>query len=242
MHIRILLKHIGIKDEKIEFFDVIQQIVSPSEELLEKFKVDIRVVLPNIVRKKPDIKEREDGKYFTDERGIKWKMPEGCFYFDIVKSPPSGNITEKDIDNYQWPDPTSPSLFEGIIKKAKEYYEKGYAVILESFCSGVFEMACRIRGYEQLYMDLAVNPSIACKIMDKIVELKIKFYKEASKKIGKYIQFIREGDDIAGQENLLISLTMYTEYIKPRHKKLFEAQKKYFPQFTTFKMMFHQKI
>ena len=86
-------------------------------------------------------------------------------------------------------------------------------------------------------MDLAVNPSIACKIMDKIVELKIKFYEEASKKIGKYIQFIREGDDIAGQKNLLISLKMYSEYIKPRHKKLFEAQKKYFPQ--PFFIFFH---
>ncbi len=57
----------------------------------------------------------------------------------------------------------------------------------------------------------------------------------AAKELGEYIQFIREGDDIAGQESLLISPKMYLKYIKPRHKELFNAQKKIFPEpFYTF--------
>ena len=232
-----LARYLGVEEEEIEFFDTVQQLVYPSERLLEKLSVDTRGVVPNIVRKNPEIEEKEDGKYFTDEWGIRWKMPKDGFYFDIVESPLSGNITEEDIEKFPWPDPTSPHLFDGVVEKAKKYYGNGYAVMLESFCSGIFEMSCRLRGYEQFYTDLAINPEIACKIMDKIVELKIKFYEEASKKIGKYIQFIREGDDIAGQKNLLISPKMYSEYIKPRHKQLFEAQKKYFPE--PFFIFFH---
>ncbi len=230
-----LIHHLDMEDE-IEFFDVIQQLCICKEELLKKFQVDTRGLVPNIIRKKPSINSQPDGKYFTDEWKIKWKMPQDGLYFDIVESPLAGDITEKDIENFPWPEPC-PSLFDGLVEKAKKYYEEGYAIILESFCSGIFEMSCRIRGYEQFYIDLVANPNLACKIMDKFLELKIKFYKMASEKLGKYIQFIREGDDIAGQESLLISPEIYKNYIKPRHKELFENQKKIFPQ--PFYIFFH---
>lgn len=232
-----IIKYLGIKEEKIEFFDTVQQLVYPSEEFLEKLNVDVRGIVPDIVRKNPSVENLPDGKYFTDEWGIRWRMPEGGFYYDIVKSPLSGEITEKDIDNFPWPDPSLPHLFDGIVERAKKYFQDGYAVMLESFCSGIFEMSCRLRGYEQFYMDLAINPSLACKLMDKIVEIKIEFYRKAAEKLGEYINFIREGDDVGGQEALLISPEMYYEYIKPRHKQLFEAQKKYFPQ--PFFIFFH---
>ncbi len=91
-------------------------------------------------------------------------------------------------------------------------------------------MACRVRGVEQFYMDLAVNPELACAVMDRFVDMKIRYYEAAAELLGKYVQFIRESDDLAGQEALLISPRMYRELIKPRHKKLFDAQKRLFPK------------
>jgi len=231
-----LVNFLGEKINELEFFDVIQQLVVVKENILKRLKVDTRGLMPNVVRKNPIIKDYPDFKLFTDEWGANWKMPkEKGFYFDLIKSPLSGDITEKDIDNFPWPDPTNPHLLDGLKEKAEEYYQNGYAIILESFGAGIFEMSCRIRGYEQFYSDLAINPNLACKLMDKFLELKIQFYKMASKELGKYIQFIREGDDIAGQKSLLISPKMYLKYIKPRHKELFNAQKKIFPEpFYTF--------
>jgi len=231
-----LVNFLGEKANELEFFDVIQQLVVVKENILKRLKVDTRGLMPNVVRKNPTIKNYPDFKLFTDEWGISWKMPkEKGFYFDLIKSPLSGDITEKDIDNFPWPDPTNPHLLDGLKEKVKEFYQNGYAIILESFGAGIFEMSCRIRGYEQFYSDLAINPNLACKLMDKFLELKIQFYKMASKELGNYIQFIREGDDIAGQKSLLISPKMYLKYIKPRHKELFNAQKKIFPEpFYTF--------
>jgi len=166
-----------------------------------------------------------------------WKMPKGGLYFDLEKSPLSEDITEKDIDNFSWPDPKNPALLYGLEEKARKYHQQGNAVILESLCAGLFEMCCRIRGYEQFYFDLTINPKLAHKLLDKFVELKIQFYKTASKKLGSYVQFIREGDDIAGQKALLISPQMYREFIKPRHKQLFEAQRQIFP--SPFYVFFH---
>ena len=55
--------------------------------------------------------------------------------------------------------------------------------------------------------------------------------------MGEYVQFVREVDYIAGQETLLVSPKMYREMIKSRHKMLFDAQKRCFPE--PFFVFFH---
>ena len=166
-----------------------------------------------------------------------WKRASGGLYFDIVASPFSGEISEQDIDDFPWPDASDPALFEGLAEQAKRHYDNGYAVVLENICAGVFEMCCRVRGAEQFYMDLAINPGLATRLMDKFVELKITYYEKAAEVSGEYVQLVREVDDMAGQEVLLVSPAMYRELIKPRHKQLFEAQRKFFPK--PFYIFFH---
>jgi uroporphyrinogen decarboxylase len=190
----------------------------------------VRGLIPNMVRKHPILEVGEDGESFTDEWGVHWRKPkDGGLYFDLVNSPLSGELTKDDIERHPWPDPKAPALFDGLREKALKYYEKGYAVILESLCAGIFEMSCRIRGYEQFYEDLLLRPELACRLMDKLVECKISFYEKAAELLGQAIQFVREGDDIGSQESLLISPALYRNYLKPRHRRLFEAQKAIFP-------------
>ena len=141
-----------------------------------------------------------------------------------------------DIDKFPWPDPADPRLFEGLVEKAREFYHNGYAVILESISAGIFEMSCRSRGTQYFLMDMALNPELACKLMDKYVDIKIRFY-EAAEELGQYIQFIREGDDVAGQDSLLMSADMYRRLVKPRHEKIIKTQKEIFPQ--PFYAFFH---
>lgn len=232
-----LAQYFGEESRKIEFYDTVQQLPIVSESILEKLGVDIRGLIPNYARKNPAMEENGDSYSFVDEWGIRWEMKKGELYFSMVERPLSGNIDEKDIDNFPWPNPSSPALFQGLEQRAHEFYQQGYPVILESLCAGIFEMSCRMRGEEQFYQDLAINPKLASKLLDKFVELKIQFYHAASERLRNHIQFIREGDDIAGQESLLISPKMYRAFIKPRHKKLFEAQRKIFP--SPFYIFFH---
>jgi uroporphyrinogen decarboxylase len=233
-----LMNHLNEDAGEIEFYDTVQQLVVVKEEILRRFGVDVRGLIPNVIRKDPpDMEESSGPQSFTDEWGVTWAKPESSLYFDLVESPLSGSITEEDIDNFPWPDPADPKLFHGLEEKAREYHENGYAVILESICAGLFEMSCRCRGTQYFLMDMALNPDLACKLMDKFVDIKIQFYKAASEKLGKYIQFVREGDDVAGQESLLMSPDMYRRLLKPRHRKIFDAQRKIFPQ--PFYIFFH---
>ena len=232
-----LAEYLGQEVGEVELCDVVQQLAVAKESVLKKLEVDIRGIVPRIVRKNPSLERAEGGTRFTDEWAVTWKRPQGGLYFDIVAGPFSGEINERDIDGFAWPDACDPALFAGLEERAKEYYERGYAVILENICAGVFEMCCRLRGAERFYMDLAMNPNLACRLMDKFVELKIEYYKAAAERLGQYVQFVREVDDMAGQETLLVSPGMYRDLIKPRHKQLFEAQKKYFP--APFYVFFH---
>lgn len=228
---------LGKEPGRVELCDTIQQLPVVSEKVLKELEVDIRGLIPNFVRKNPKLEDNGDSYSFVDEWGVKWKMPKGALYFSVDASPFSGNISGKDIDNFPWPDAAEPALLDGLEDKAREYYQQGYAVILENLCAGIFEMCCRVRGTEQFCMDLAMNPDIASRLLDKFVELKIQFYEAASEKLGDYVQFIREGDDMAGQESMLISPQMYREFLKPRHKQLFEAQRQFFG--SDFYIFFH---
>ncbi len=232
-----LMNHLGKQVGKVEFYDTVQQVVTVDEELLRELNVDVRGLIPNITRKNPITEKSHNSESFTDEWGVTWEMPESSLYFNLVESPLSGDITEEDIDNFPWPDPADPRLFEGLEEKAREFYDNGYAVILESICAGIFEMSCRSRGTQYFLMDLALNPELACKLMDKFVDIKIRFYEAAAERLGQYIQFIREGDDVAGQESLMMSADMYRKLLKPRHEKIFKAQKEIFPQ--PFYIFFH---
>jgi len=235
-YLRLAEYYLGIKPEKIELYDTAQQLPIVDEIILKELGVDIRGLIPNFGRKNPIVEDKGDHYLFKDEwseaLGI---QKEGEHSFSNVEPPLAGNITEQDIDDFPWPNPTDPALFDGLEKKAKAYYDKGYAVILESLCAGIFEMYWRMRGYDQFIYDCSDHPNLVHKLLDKIVELKIEFYKTATEKLGEYVQFIRESDDLADQRGLLITSEQYHEFIRPRHEKLFKAQKDNFPEpFYTF--------
>ncbi len=232
-----LAQQLGVQIEAPPLYDVVQQLAVLDDRLAQMLRVDVRGVTPNMVRKDPPLETVEGVRRFTDEWGIEWEQPPGTLYFHASRSPLAGEISVKDVDAFGWPNTADPALFEGLVEQARRYNEQGYAVILECICAGMFEMCCRVRGTEQFYMDLAINPTLACALMDKFVELKIAFYQAAAEKLGSYVQFIREGDDVAGQESLLMSPQMYREMIKPRHQQLFEAQRKAFP--APFFVWFH---
>lgn len=232
-----LMNYLDKSESEVQLYDTIQQLVCPTEELLRELQIDVRGIVPNIKRKNPDVVQKGSSLRFTDEWGVTWEMPEGSLYFNLIDSPLSGEITAEEIENFDFPDTADPNLIEGLAEKALQFYDEGYAVILESVCAGVFEMSCRIRGTEYFLMDLLTEPELACMLMDKIVEAKIRFYEMASERLGRFVQFVREGDDVAGQESLIVSPEIYRNLIKPRHEKLLKAQKELFPQ--PFYCFFH---
>jgi len=222
-----LKRYLGIVEEN-EIIDLMQQLVRPSERLLKKFKVDTRYIFP----KKPKnwelrIKEDDYSYSFVDEWGITFKMPKKKgYYYDMVEHP-LRDATIKDLKKYDWPDPRDPGRTEGLEKEAKNLYEHTDYAIVTGIAGSMFELAWYLRGFERFFMDMIENRKFAEALLDKLLEIWLDFFDEFLGVVGKYVQVVTVGDDLAMQEGPLMSLDLYRSVVKSRQKELFSFIKKH---------------
>jgi uroporphyrinogen decarboxylase len=78
-----------------------------------------------------------------------------------------------------------------------------------------------MRGFEQYYVDLALNQDYVALMLDRLLEWKCVFWKHALEQIGDLVDIVVEADDLGGQTSPLMSPKTYRSLIQPRHKRLF---------------------
>ncbi|MFC2076845.1 uroporphyrinogen decarboxylase family protein [candidate division KSB1 bacterium] len=223
---RDLIQRLGVSED-VEVGDLKQQLAKVSEEVKGRLMVDFR----SIDRRsgggwKPEFKVVDGYRTLIDEWGIGWRMPlDGGFYYDMFSHPLSEASGPADVEKHAWPDPEDPSRIDGMDESAKVFKEDGKAVVAASMTTGIFEMSLWLRGFENFFMDLALNPALAEALLDKILELHIRYWSILLPKLQGNVLVVRAGDDLGCQHGLLISPDMYRKYLKPRHKKLFDFMK-----------------
>lgn len=208
------------------------------EDVARKLRTDIRVVSPR-TSSAWNLNIVEEGEYFkfVDEWGIRWRMPKsGGFYFDMEEHPLADVQTVDDVNKYKWPNTTDNKRFEGLEEELKAVYEStDCAIVMQGVSAGFFEMAGWLMGLENFLMSLIAEPEIACRVMDKVIEVKMAYWEKVLS-IGKnYILVAQEAEDLATQSSLMISPELYRKYIKPRQKELYSFIKKQAP----VKLFFH---
>lgn len=221
-----LRAYLGLPDKQIEICDRIQQLARIDVDIIDLLKVDVKDVDPQDpdnpgLSKDPVV---EDGYHtYIDEWGITWKMPvEGGIYYDMRSHPLSGMSSLDELRKFNFPDPVDPGRFRTMKQRADKYvHEEGKAYILGRNSAGIFEMALWLKGFEEFFMDLALNPEFAEGLLDIITDIKMKYWEKALDAVGDNVLVISEADDLAAQNSLLVSANMYRQFIKPRHKKLF---------------------
>jgi uroporphyrinogen-III decarboxylase len=77
----------------------------------------------------------------------------------------------------------------------------------------IFESAWALRGYERLLMDMAAHPAKA----DRVLEIPYHYHKTVTQRLVKLgVDMIWLGDDVGGQNAMLMSPKMWRTYLKPR--------------------------
>jgi uroporphyrinogen decarboxylase len=146
----------------------------------------------------------------VDEWGVRWRA--GSFHhFAQVESPLRDLQDAAHIREYPWPDLDQPYRFRGLRRQVAELHAQGLAVA--AFAGSVFEQAWYIRGLENLMMDLATAPQQAHELFERTAALQ-QFAAEQFARAG--VDIVITGDDVAGQQGLLISAPMWREFLKPR--------------------------
>ena len=222
-----LLSHLG-REEEITILDTVQQLAEPSEAVLDLLGVDTRYVRAQgakgaepqfrteTIRGKPHLS-------MEDEFGIVWSRPlEGGLYHDITHSPLQGVGTVADIEQYAWPDGGHPSRFEGLAEEAARLRAETDKAICTGISGVVYEFGWYLMGFERFYEALVLEPHLVEATLDQTLRYWLDFEAGFLPVVGPYVDVVMVGDDLAGQEGLLLSADTYRRIVKPRQAKLYE--------------------
>ncbi|OHB62487.1 MAG: hypothetical protein A2167_03400 [Planctomycetes bacterium RBG_13_46_10] len=235
-----LINYLGIEDN-VTILDPVQQLAKPCEEILKRFKVDIRYLCAH----GPDSfkggieQNTRNGKLWhdlKDEFGVVWSMSfdpaqarpeqsrgdgpdEQQLYMDISHHP-LANATISDLDDYPFPRGNDPTRFTGLREQALQMRKETPFAISTGIGGVVYETCWYMRGLERWYMDMIENPAFCEALLDRILNFWLDYYNGFMAEVGDIIDIVMIGDDLAGQNGPLFSPNFYRKIVKPRQKKL----------------------
>ena len=217
-----LRRTLGLEEREPVIWHQMQQLAMVEEDVLEALEVDVVGLRPKAPSSwKLEIKDEGDYLYYTDEWGGVRRMPkDGGIYFDHCRSPLAEAESPKDIENYPFPDSVDDMRFEGLRESAKKAHRKGLAFILGGISAGMLEMGQWLRGFDTFLIDLVGNRPLAEALMDKIVELKMRYWEKALSELHGLVDIVQEGDDYGMQNRLIVSPSLWRELFKPRLEQL----------------------
>ena len=95
----------------------------------------------------------------------------------------------------------------------------------------VWETAWYMRGMENLMTDMMTDDPIAEAILDRVTDISVK-RAESYARSGVDVLFL--GDDIGMQRTIMMSETLYCDWLKPRLKRVIDAAKAINPELVVF--------
>lgn len=228
-----LTRHLGVSVPDPTLTNKIMQLANMDEQVQLRCDADVRPIFLGAPDNWEDI--QIDEETFRDQWGWVWRKPPTSFYYDLVESPLAGDITIQDIARHPWPDPSDPGLFRDIEAQVEHWRSRGdYALVLNPGL-GMSENSQLLRGYEDWYIDVALNPGLVAALMDAILEFDLAVTERALELVGQDIDVFLFSDDITTQSGPMISPKSYQKLIKPRHERLFE----FIRDRTDAKIMYH---
>ncbi|MCF7944155.1 MAG: hypothetical protein K9L75_01295 [Spirochaetia bacterium] len=122
-------------------------------------------------------------------------------------------------------------MFSGLREQAKRLFEQtDYVVGADGIKGGVFQTSLELRGYDQLYIDFALDPDFAHALLRKVTDCYKEVYADYMKEVGEYVQFVYLTDDFGSQNSLILSPEMLNEFLKPYEAELIQHLKSLAPR------------
>jgi uroporphyrinogen decarboxylase len=224
-----LIDYLGY-DETPEILDPVQQIVVPSEKVLELFHVDVRYVTahgPDSFQGDIELNKR-DGRLWhdlEDEFGVVWSMPDDQMLYMDISHHPLADATIDDVADYPFPDGGDPSRFTGVREKALEIKNHTPYALSSGICGVTYEICWYMRGLEQWFIDMIQNPAMCEALIDRTSQFWVDWMAGFLGEVGDLLDVIMIGDDLAGQHGPLFSPAFYRRVVRPRQQRVIDVIK-----------------
>ncbi len=225
---RKLLDFLEIEDKKIQYYDFVQQLVVPCEELLERLQIDTRYIrpLPSITDI-DEVKVEYEGKWVGvyDQFGCFWgnlaeKDLDEILYYDPVIHPFSDFKAVSEIENYNWPDGTDKTPFIGLKEYAKNLRETTEYSLVTPTAGCVFEYTTFIFGFTKALRYLLRTPELIIAAMEGFLKYWMDYIETFLTEVGEYLDIVCINGDLAQQAGPWMNINLYEKIIKPIEKKL----------------------
>jgi uroporphyrinogen decarboxylase len=164
---------------------------------------------------------------FTDVHGSVWKEGDPEHLVEpVLKSPDIGQFTVPSYVQFMtdpgreaFPRPSGRLHLP--LREIPQYLEKlpepVYTVV--DYGYGLFESAWMIRGYQEFFMDLILEPSFAHSLLDQILERQLEVIDALVGLPCDAIMFI---DDYGDQRTVAVGPETWRTFFKPRLKSIYE--------------------
>lgn len=177
---------------------------------------------------------------YTDDKGItfdEWgigRKPKGAYNF--ITHQPLFDADISDIEKYKGPFIKDPGRIKGLEEQAKDWYENtDYSITTTGPISGfLMEYYQYLRGTENFFTDLYLNPALAERLIEKLSEIFIEFYVYFITPVAKYITWIEFESDFGMQDRPFLSKELFNKFLKKPMGRVISEVKKAAPNAKIF--------
>jgi uroporphyrinogen decarboxylase len=154
-----------------------------------------------------------DQNTFQDEFGVQWDRSIDRDIGNVCNCV----IPERDLDNFELPDPRAPNKFAGFAERCAAANDKS---ALFSIGFSLFERAWTLRGMENLLMDMIEAPGFVDELLDLICGYNVALVEQAVK---YQIDAVHFGDDWGTQRGLMMGPKLWERFLMPRLARQYAA-------------------
>ena len=187
----------------------------PAGAVAEAFGDDIRQTWVNNNYAMEGVVHEHENESHTDDWGITWTRQGD---FNQITRFPLADASPDEVRQYRFPEDAMAFLLsrmDPVVARADEFFI-GCDV---SPC--VFEMYWRLRGMEQTMVDLAAHAGLADTMLGRCADFAVRLSEAACARFP--LDWLWTGDDVAGQQAMLMSPALWRALIKPHLKRVVDV-------------------
>jgi uroporphyrinogen decarboxylase len=182
------------------------------DRILDRLDTDVRYVWSGFT----DLGGARMDTTRRDAWGVTWER-RGSTITSV--RPPLAGAGEEEIEAYEWPDPgryLDVELMKSRVAMLRERYPD-HAVGARAVNSyGPFEQAAELRGRENFYLDMGLNPGIAGLLVERCTDVICRAQELYLDVVGGDVDFFEiPGDDYGANQDLMISPASFSDLFKP---------------------------
>ena len=178
---------------------------------------DIRQTWVNNNYAMEGIVHEHEGEGHTDVWGIRWKK---VGHFNQIAEFPLETASRDQILSYRFPSDHQEELLSQMTPLLNDT-ANWFIGCDVSPC--VFEMYFRLRGMGNALTDMAIDDELAREMFRRCADFSIALAEQACKRFP--LDWLWSGDDVAGQDALMMSPSMWREQVKPQLQRVFDVGK-----------------